>query len=142
MKYKIWKNFIVENYHNNNYRGKLTVMKRTYFIIPVLCYDHSFISIYIDDLFISISTIVATIGWFSNSVSTQNWFITSQARFVAVRKIVFGFLMMLILTFSKVISSFSNDTKEFWFNCLISLRLGTDVQNGANVKQMNMWKVC
>lgn len=94
----------------------------------------SFLYILITCLFPS--TIVATIGWFWNSASTQNWFIMLQAQFVAVRKIMFGFFMMLALTFSRVISSFSSGTNEFRFNCLIEFRLGADVWNGANVEQM------
>ena len=60
-------NFVqLMNHHNNNYERRRIEIKMIYFIITVFCYDHSFISVYIDNLFISIDN------------SSNNWLILEQ----------------------------------------------------------------
>ena len=70
-----------------------------------------------------------------NNISIAIVFKRLTARFVVAKNSVWGFLRMLISTFSFVIISVSSDTMAFWFSLAIALLGGTASRNWAETNR-------
>ena len=89
------------------------------------------ICLYIFILFLFPSRMFANGSSLENKISIAIMFKRLTARFVVVKNSVWGFLRMLISTFSFVIISVSSDTIVFWFSLAVAVVGGTASRNWA-----------